>query len=296
MASSALLPPPSSAAPSLPSSSLSPFPSAALAFSSAPQAPSARPPPSFAPFIPLAPLSALSLALHSVRFPPVSSSASQPFHAWGAVRGGSGVASVSAPFRLAPPVSAPSLFRPFAENSSVPVSSALLTSALSLTPSFSSSAVVYLGPSAPAHFAPTPSFAPPDELPDDVAPDALPHDLDSVVPVVVLDSARSEFCRMLSFIVDLFLQAADSPSAPPPPLALFEGFFGSSAPSSSPAFLNWFERVRTALSDADTRMASFLATGRGDFSFLPPQNSSYVVRGDFASGHTAPVNPSAFAF
>ena len=39
-------------------------------------------------------------------------------------------------------------------------------------------------------------------------------------------------------------------------------------------------------------MASFLATGRGDFSFLPPRSASYVVRGDFAAGHAAPVNPS----
>ena len=39
-------------------------------------------------------------------------------------------------------------------------------------------------------------------------------------------------------------------------------------------------------------MASFLASGHSDFSFLPPRNSSYVVCGDFALGHTAPVNPS----
>ena len=36
-------------------------------------------------------------------------------------------------------------------------------------------------------------------------------------------------------------------------------------------------------------MASFLASGRRDFS-LP--NSSYAVRGDFASVQAAPVNPS----
>ena len=276
LASSVSLPPPSSAALSLASSSRSPFPSTAPAFSSAPLAPSARPPPSFAPSFPSAPLLALPLTLHSVRFPPVSSSASQPFHAWGMVPGGSGVVSivgsVAAPFRLAPPVSAPSLFWPFAaDSSSVPVFSAPLPSTLSSSPSFSSSAVVFPGPSsAPAHFAPPPPppFAPPDELPDDVAPDALPCDLDPAVPAAVPDFARSEFC------------------------ALFEDFFGSSAPPPSPVFLNWFEMVRTALFDADSRMASFLATGRGDFSFLPPRNSSYAVRGDFASGHAAPVNLS----
>ena len=214
---------------------------------------------------------------------------------------GSGLASVAgsvaAPFSMAPPVSAPSLFRPFAaDSSSVPVSSAPLPSALSSTPSFSSSAVVYPGASsAPAHFAPTPSFAPPEELPDDVAPDALPRDLGLAVLAAVPDSAHFEFRRMLSFIVDLSPQAAGSPSAPPPPRALFEDFFGSSAPPSSPVFLNWFKRVRTALSDADTRMASFLATSRGDFS-LPPRNSSYVMRGDLASGHGSSQSVSAFAF
>ena len=70
---------------------------------------------------------------------------------------------------------------------------------------------------------------------------------------------------MLSFLVDLFPQAAGIPSAPPPPRALFEGFFGSSVSSSPPIFLSWFERVRTALSDADVGLAAFLSSGRSDF-------------------------------
>ena len=151
-----------------------------------------------------------------------------------------------------------------------------------------SSAVAYPDPSsASAHFAPTP-LVPPEDLADDVARDALPRDVESSVPAVATDSARSEFRRMLSFIVDLFPQAAGSPSAPPLPRALFEDFFGSSA-SPTPVFLNWFERVHTALSDVDSCMASFLATGRGDFS-LPPRNSSYVVHGDFASCHATLIN------
>ena len=39
-------------------------------------------------------------------------------------------------------------------------------------------------------------------------------------------------------------------------------------------------------------MASFLSSGCADFSFLPPRNSSYAIRGEFASGQAAPVNPS----
>ena len=95
----------------------------------------------------------------------------------------------------------------------------------------------------------------PDELPEDAAPDALPRDADSAVP----ESVHSEFRRMRSFLVDPFLQAAGTP-APPPPCALFEDFFGSSVPSSSPIFLSWFERIRTALSDADAHLAPFLSS------------------------------------
>ena len=47
-----------------------------------------------------------------------------------------------------------------------------------------------------------------------------------------------------------------------------------------------------ALAEAGSRLASFLSSGRSDFSFLPPRNSSYTVKGEFASGQEMPVNPS----
>ena len=118
------------------------------------------------------------------------------------------------------------------------------------------------------------------------APDTLPRDDDSAAP----DSVRLEFPRMLAFLIDLFPQAAGSHSSPPPPRALFEDFFGSSTPHSPPNFLSWFERVRLALSQADSRLSSFLSSGPPDFSFLPPRNSSYAVKGDFAAGQAIPVN------
>ena len=69
----------------------------------------------------------------------------------------------------------------------------------------------------------------------------------------------------------------------------FLGYFCSS-------FLSYLSELvwegRTALSDSDSRMASFLASGGSDFSFLPPRNSSYIARGELALGHAAPVNPS----
>ena len=97
---------------------------------------------------------------------------------------------------------------------------------------------------------------------------------------------------MMSFIVDLFLQAAGSPSVTPPPCALFKDFFSSPSPPSSPVFLNWFERIRSALSEADSRLSSLVVSGRGDFLFLPSCSSTSAVHGDFALGGAAPVNSS----
>ena len=221
---------------------------------------------------------------------PPSASALLFLSALGSGPGGSGI-SVSSlasatPLGPLPSVAAPSLFLPFAlDSSSVPVSSAPLPSASDPLPS---SDFAFPGPSS-ASFAPLTAYpyGPVEDLPADVALDALPRDPDSDAPAAVPDSARSKFRRMLAFVVDLFPQAAGSPSASPPPRALFEDFFGSSAPSS-PIFLNWFERVRTALSDADIRMAS----DHSDLSFLPPRHSSYAIHGDFALGHAASVNPS----
>ena len=96
---------------------------------------------------------------------------------------------------------------------------------------------------------------------------------------------------MMAFIVDLFPQAASSPSIPPP-RALFKDFFSSSAAPPSPVFLSWFERICSALSEADSRLASFVTSGRGDYLFLPSRFSAYAVHRDFALGDAAPVNPS----
>ena len=47
-----------------------------------------------------------------------------------------------------------------------------------------------------------------------------------------------------------------------------------------------------ALADADSRLASFVASGCGDYLFLPTRSSTYAVHGDFVLGGAAPVNPS----
>ena len=160
----------------------------------------------------------------------------------------------------------------------------LLSSSAGVPPSVSS-----FFPSAPA-FDPAPAFgfASADDLPED-SPDAVPRVMDPGFAAVP-EAARSEFRCMLAFIVDLFRRL----------LVLllfllfrvlFSNFFSSSAPSS-PIYLNWFERIRSALSEADSRLASFVASGRGDFLLLPSRSPVYAVHGDFALGGAAPVNPS----
>ena len=150
--------------------------------------------------------------------------------------------------------------------------------------------------------APGPSFAP--SRPDPSFPDDSAFDPDFADPSAqgpepplappVPNSVHAEIRRIYSYVVDLFPQAVGSPSAPPPPRALFEDFFVASSSSSphQPVFLDWFARVRMALSEADARLASLLASGRPDTSLLPQRMSQYAVDGDFASSSAVPVNPS----
>ena len=145
--------------------------------------------------------------------------------------------------------------------------------------------------------APGPSFAPPQpgpEVPEDASFDpgfADPSALGPEPPLApsVPDSVHAEIRSMYTYIVDLFPQAAGSP----PPWALFEDFFVASPASTHlPVFLDWFARMRSSLSDADTHLASLLATGRPASSILPQRLSQYAVHGDFSSSTAVPVNPS----
>ena len=184
-----------------------------------------------------------------------------------------------------------SLFRPFDAPSAGP-SGVVPPSALPLhgsSPVFGSTPLAGVPPPPPAaplgssfsSAAPGPSFAPPcsaPSLPDDSAfdPDfADPSALGPEPPLAppVPDSVRAEIRRMYAYVVDLLIQAAGSPAAPPP-RALFEDFFvASPSPTHLPVFLDWFARVRTSVSEADARLASLLASGRPDSSLLPQRVS-----------------------
>ena len=286
VSSSSLLP--SFSVPSSASSSASTFSSATLPFFPRPVAPdpSALLPPqapsfSYAPGFHPSLSSSPSLLHSSSGFPAVSSLGAPVAAVLGLpASSDSQGASVTPPF-----------FLPFVSSSTSSVPSAPSAPPLSSSADVPPSASSFF-PSAPA-FDPTPAFgfASADDLPEDSPPDAVPHVLDPGFAAVP-EAARSEFRRILAFIVDLFPQAAGSPSVPPPLHALFEDFFSSSAPSSSsPIYLNWFERIRSALSEADSCLASFVASGCGDF-LLPSRSPVYAVHGDFALGGAAPVNPS----
>ena len=172
-----------------------------------------------------------------------------------------------------------------------------------------------LGSSAAhAYAAPAPASAwPPVYLPDPYAPSAplassdpladdddwFPgevHDpLDPSAPLLSLDSERSEYRCMNDYICGLFPQAAGVPPSAPPPRALFESFFAPAAPATPSLQLNWFDKVRTSLVEADSRMAAILSSGRPERLVLPQRLGSYAVKGDCALGRAVPVNESLFS-
>ena len=257
------------------SSAASPIPSHPV--SSLPQAPSLAPPVSF-PFG-----ASRRLPSGAPGLPQVASLPRVPGSSWAAF-------APAVPVRPFAP--APSFFRPFASvpSSSVPVSSTPPPVTSSGPPPFSSSSFAFDSSSAPPDPSSSFSFGLQDDLLEDAPPDTLPHVLDPVASALP-ESAWSEFHLTMAFIVDLFPQSAGSPSVPPP-RALFEDFFSSSVPPPPPIFLNWFERIHSALADADSCLASFVASGRGAYLFLPSCSSTYAVHGDFALGGAAPVNSS----
>ena len=107
------------------------------------------------------------------------------------------------------------------------------------------------------------TFAPDDPF-DPGFSDLVAPDLEAPPPPSVPDSVRAEVRHMYQYLVDLFPQAAGSPQAPLLPRALFEDFFSPASAPPQPVYLSWFERVRSALSEADTRLASLLASGRSE--------------------------------
>ena len=170
------------------------------------------------------------------------------------------------------------LFRPFSVSEPESVSLASASAPLG-SASAASGFASTLGPLSglpPRFAAPPPSafvFAPDNPFaPGFADPEAPP-------PPSVLDSVRAEIRRMYQYLVDLFLQA------PPPPRALFEDFF-------LPIYLSWFERIRSALSEADACLASLLASCRAESSLLPPRSAQYAIRGEHALGSAVPVNLS----
>ena len=133
----------------------------------------------------------------------------------------------------------------------------------------------------PGASAPLPSafaFIPDDPFYPGFQDSAAP-DPEAPQPPFLPDSVRAEIRRMYQYLVDLFPQAVGSPTAPPPPRVLFEEFFSFASALQQPVYLSWFERVRTALSEADTRLASLLAGGRAESRLLPPRSTQYAVCG-----------------
>ena len=146
----------------------------------------------------------------------------------------------------------------------------------------------------PDPYVPSAPLASTDPLADDDErfPDDIPNPLDPSAPPLSLDLARSEYRRMTDYVCGLFPQVAGIPSSAPPLRALFESFFAPAAPTTPSVNFNWFDRVRTALVDADSHLAAILASGRPERLILPRRQGSYAVRGDCSLGRAVPVNES----
>ena len=281
-------PPPSSPPASSASASASAFlrPPAPLAWSAQASSSSSSAPLLFA--------SAASSASSSSSFrPPASSSSLSAVPAGFSARGLASVhgsalglsSSVPSSLRPASSFAAPSVFRAPAPPVSAPPPSVPVPPPSAVFPG---SAPASLPSSLPSSSAPLSSDPP------------VPEDPAFLDPAASLssDAERSEFRRMLRFVVDLFPQAEGSPSDPPPSRGLLEDLLSSSSSaSSSPSpssrvFLSLFDKVRSALSATDERLASFLAAGRSDFSFFPSRIAAYSVRDPVFSGQALPVNSS----
>ena len=195
------------------------------------------------------------------------------------------VVPVVSPLAPDPPSS---LVRPFAVSEPASVSLASVSAPVGSAPLGSASASFGLattpGPlsglppwfaAPPGASAPPPSafaFAPDDPF-DTGFSDLAAPDPEAPQPLSVPDSVHAEVRRMYQYLVDL------SPQDPPPPRTLFEEFFSSASAPHQPVYLSWFERVRSALSEADSRLASLLASGRSESSLLPPRSTQYAVKG-----------------
>ena len=86
----------------------------------------------------------------------------------------------------------------------------------------------------PDTFVPATPHASTDPLADEDErfPDDVHGLLDPSAPPLSLDSARSEYRRMIDYVCGLFLQAAGAPPSAPPPHAWFESFFAPVAPAT----------------------------------------------------------------
>ena len=218
---------------------------------------------------------------------------------------------------LAPPSSAlqpPPGFPPLSASVSLGLGSSRMVPGLGVgvpppsgVPPYSVHSAAYASP-APSHApAPPTASAWPPTYPSDPFPpsnhgaaadplldgvdDGVPGDVhdpfDPSAPPLALESACSDYRRMIDYICGLFPQAVGVP-----PRALFESFFAPPSPATPSVQLNWFDRVRTSLMEADSRMASILSSGRSERILLPQRLSTYAVKGDCALGRAVPVNES----
>ena len=146
----------------------------------------------------------------------------------------------------------------------------------------------------PVGFPQAPVFQPPPPgLPDapDFPFDDDPHNwsFESDVPF----PPSSDYCRMLDSIITLFPQAKDVELSQKFSRSLFESIFpGSTGPVPPLPRFTVFERVSTALAEADERIAYVFHSKKSNVSLLPRRKSLYSATCLPAEGKALPLNAS----
>ena len=102
-----------------------------------------------------------------------------------------------------------------------------------------------------------------------------------------------DYKRIFEYVTALYPQALGVAKAIPTKRAVDEDLFSDPPASNSdlPAF-NWFERVSTALSEADDKLTKFHELNKRECSLLPGQRKVYGVAGNLSKGKELRLNKS----
>ena len=145
-------------------------------------------------------------------------------------------------------------------------------------------------PQDPPLFRPFSDPDPDDPDPPDVDPDFSEQPFPSQPNPDPDQMSQKDYRKMLNYIVGIYPQAKGLPPSPRRSKALFEDIFSSVVEPEPLPSLRWFERVVTALQDADRRLHLCVETKRLDSCLLPVRKGIYSVYNNPSCGKFVPIN------